>query len=224
MSDARYGLYFAPEEGSALAAFGWDWLGRDSAGTAFLPLPDDRARVVADARRYGFHATLKAPFRLAEGCRGEDLRAEAAAFAAGRAAFTGPPPALEELHGFLALRPSAPAPAIHALADECVRRFDRFRRPAAEAERARRLAAGLTPPQAAHLDAWGYPYVFDQYRFHMTLTCRLAGDERARWHTLLAGRLGAVLAEPMEFRSLALFVQPDADAPFVLAERFPFAG
>jgi hypothetical protein len=32
------------------------------------------------------------------------------------------------------------------------------------------VAAGLNQSQVANLDRWGYPYLFADFRFHMTLT------------------------------------------------------
>ena len=38
----------------------------------------------------------------------------------------------------------------------------------------------VTERQASNLDRWGYPYVFDDFRFHMTLTGPLTADDRGR--------------------------------------------
>lgn len=225
----RYALYFAPEDDSAFARFGWDWLGRRADSPDFLDPPEvglersRQAEVIADARGYGFHATLKPPFHMAEGAHLRDLCVEAAAFAAGRTAFEAMF-GLAELHGFLAARPVRPSSAIAALADDCVRRFDRFRAPARPAERAKRLALPLNDRQRTYVDAWGYPYVFEEFRFHMTLTCRLDDEERARYRAILDGLSAPALRAPVAVRSLCLFEQPEAGAPFVLIRRFPFGG
>jgi putative phosphonate metabolism protein len=216
MSTARYALYFAPEPGTALARFGADWLGSGA------DQPEGWAEVTKDARHYGFHATLKPPFRLAAGKRVAELEAAIADFAAGRAAFTEPPLELAELHGFLALRPKGTPAAIHDLADACVRAFDAFRAPPSEAELKKRLAAPLSDRQKRHLADWGYPYVLDTFRFHMTLTKRLEDMDRARWRAVLEPRLGEVLTEPVRFAAVWLFHQPQAGADFVAAKRFPF--
>lgn len=230
MTGARYALYFSPEDDSALARFGWDWLGRRPGDPALLPLPEvgldpvRQAAVVADARRYGFHATLKPPFRLADGSSPQELYAAAEAFARHRAPFAEPPFVLAELHGFLAMRPAPLSPAIAALADDCVRHFDRFRVPAGPEERRKRLAQSLTERQKRYVEVWGYPYVFEEFRFHMTLTCRLDEAERAAYRAVLRGLAGAAQAEPVAFDSLCLFEQTRAEAPFVLARRFAFGG
>lgn len=224
MTTARHALYFTPEDGTALAAFGWSWLGREPRSANCPPLADDRQDLVAAPRSYGFHATLKPPFRLAEGREEAELTEAVAAFAAARAPFVEPPLILAALGGFVALRPSTDAPRIHALADDCVRAFDRFRAPPSAAEAAKRGAAPLTERQRALLDRWGYPYVFEEYRFHMTLTGTLAEDERAAALARIAPLAAGALAEPVAVRSLCLFRQEAAGQPFVLAARFPFGG
>ena len=225
---ARYALYFSPEEGSALAEIGWRWLGRRPDRPDLLPLPPcggdhgRQAEIVADARRYGFHATLKSPFHLVDGFSRADLCAAVRFFAAERRPFIEPPFALAELDGFLALRPLQPTAAIGALADDCVRHFDRFRASSDDQERRTRPAQSLSERQKHYLALWGYPYVFDEFRLHLTLTCRLSETERAAWRSRLQPLMQPALSEPVAFQSLCLFEQPAADAPFVLSDRFPF--
>ncbi|CAA7616892.1 DUF1045 domain-containing protein [Magnetospirillum sp. UT-4] len=211
----RYALYFAPEEGTALARFGQAWL----AG-AWLEGRDD---LIAEPRLYGFHATLKPPFRLAEGRSRDELLNAAAEFARARPAFTAPALVLEPLDGFLALQPSLPSPAIDSLAADCVRHFDRFRAPPTEAELAKRLAAPLDQRHRDLLKEWGYPYVLDRFRFHLTLTRRLR-DGEADIAAVARAAAAAALAEPVAFRSLCLFEQAAPGAAFRLSARFPFGG
>ncbi len=220
MSEARrYAIYFAAEDGSHLARFGRDWLEGDAG-----PRPDNWADLVRDASLYGFHATLKAPFRLAAGIDAGQLHAALSAFAAARAPFTEPPLVLTELSGFLALCPSRPSAALQALADACVRDFDRFRAPLSPAELARRLAAPLSERQRDLLEQWGYPHVFECFRFHMTLTRALTEDEREPVRALLAQRAAPALAEPLAVASIALFEQSAPGQPFALTRRFAFGG
>ena len=225
----RYALYFTPDDDTALARFGWWWLGR-TAEDATGPLPDiglDRgwqARALAEARSYGFHATLKPPFRLIEGRSAADLRQAVADFAAGYGAFRTEPLMLEDLNGFLALRPGGDTAAIHDLAAACVEQFDAFRAPPTEAELQRRLAAPLSDRQRDLLARWGYPYVFDQFRFHMTLTCRLDAAERSQLRHVLAVPLAPVLTEPVAFTALTLFEQAGPGEPFLRTGVFPFGG
>jgi 2'-5' RNA ligase len=197
----------------------------DGAALAQPDIPGiDPARLFAitrSPRHYGFHGTLKAPFALAAGMSPAALDEAADAFARGRAPFEV---RLEvgSLDGFIALVPAASAPALDALAADCVEAFDRFRAPLAEAELARRRAAGLTPRQDRNLRRYGYPYVLDDFRFHMTLTERLQAPEHDRVLALLAERAAPICAGQLSIAALALFEQPSRDAPFVLRRRFAF--
>lgn len=208
----RYAVYAVPEPGHALETAAARWLGRDPRGGACAPGAADDD-LLADARRYGFHGTLKAPFRLAEGAREADLAAAAEALA-------GPalPVALavsDDL-GFPALRPAAPAPALDALAARCVRDLDRLRAPPTPDELARRKPERLSPRQRELLSRWGYPYVLDEFRFHMTLGARATEPARHAAFMRAAGQTFAgILAEPAPL-TIALFVEPERGAPFRL--------
>jgi hypothetical protein len=135
---------------------------------------------VREPRIYGFHATLKAPFYLAKGSNEADLERAVLDFAAAQPAVLAGELAVRELGSFIALVPNTPRPALDRLAQACVREFDRFREPMSGPERERRLAAGLSARQIENLDRWGYPYVFQDFRFHMTLTGSLPLPERSR--------------------------------------------
>lgn len=226
----RYAVYFAPVADSALARFGDRWLGRaaDSNATLEQPALDGldtaRLRALTEApRHYGFHGTLKPPFHLADGCDAADLRRALAGFAARQTPFEIDNLRLREIGDFLALVPGDSMPALSRLADACVTDFDAYRAPPDSAELAKRHAAGLTPRQAELLARWGYPYVLDEFRFHLTLTGAMVDpDERARVAELLALLIAPLLRQPVPVRELCLFHQPDRAAPFQPIERFPF--
>jgi len=182
----------------------------------------DLAALTAGPRGYGFHATLKAPFELAAEHSEAELMDFAQGFARDLAPFeTSIAPAA--LGRFLAFRTRDPSPSIEALAAQCVRAFDRFRAPLSAFDLARRRRAPLTPVEDARLVRWGYPYVFDDFRFHMTLTDEIPEDG-------LRGRLLDALtlhfveeSGPHRFDGLAVFRQADRGAPFDILERFAFA-
>jgi putative phosphonate metabolism protein len=180
MKGARYALYFVPPADSALYRFGASALGYDCYTGRDLPSLGgdgiDTAEwhaLTAEPRTYGFHATLKAPFYLHGDFAEGELIAALAEFATRQATLSPFVTSLGILDGFAALTPCATVPALDALAAQCVRDFDRFRAPLTDAERDRRLKHKLTDRQLAHLDCWGYPYVFEDFRFHMTLSGRL---------------------------------------------------
>lgn len=161
---ARFAVYYAPAPGSGLDRFGSAWLGRDARTGEVLEQPaiegltPERQRVITeDARRYGFHATLKPPFALAPGRSSAELRDALAAFAAARAPFAIPPLTLAAIGGFLALVPSARSEPLQSLADAAVRELDGFRAPPTADELARRRKARLTPGQETNSTAGGTP-------------------------------------------------------------------
>ena len=225
----RYALYWVPRPESALARFGARWLGWDIetgaevslAETAGLP-PALHAAVTGEPRRYGFHGTLKAPFRLLEGWSEGDLIDAAAEFARRRMPISSAPLRMEALGSFLALRPAQPAPALNGLASECVVWFERFRAPLTEAEVSRRRLGSLSPAQDELLARWGYPFVFGEFRFHMTLTGTLYAELRARVMTALDSTLADVLTTPLDVADLVLTVEPEPQARFRVLRRFSF--
>jgi hypothetical protein len=183
----------------------------------------DRLQALTEApRHYGFHGTLKPPFRIAAGCDVDDLCRAMAGFASQQAAFEIATLQLREIGDFLALFPASPAPALSRLADACVTEFDAYRAPPEAAELAKRHACCLTPRQAELLVRWGYPYVLDEFRFHLTLTGPIVDrKERARVAGLLQP-LVALLGQPTPVREFCLFHQPDRATPFRLIQRMPF--
>lgn len=215
----RYALYFAPDDATALAAFARRWF----QGPPLLD-PALQDRITATARRYGFHATLKAPFHLADGQSEESLRQTLAAFAASQACPATAPLALRNLDGFLALVPTRPLPQVKALAQACVENFEGFRAPLDEADLARRRAPGLTARQEENLLRWGYPYVAEDFRFHMTLTARLNDDDRATVEAALAPVTAPLCREALDLDAVSLFRQDEPEVPFTRIARYPLAG
>lgn len=225
----RYGVYFCPQDDTELYRFGSWWLGRDCRSPEAGPPPDCALntamwhRITGSPRLYGLHATLKPPFALADGHTRGELVEALAALAGDHAAFDLPSLQLVRHQGFLALMPAAASPPLTALADACVTELDRFRRPAGEAEIARRRAGGLTPRQDELLLRWGYPYVLDQFGFHITLTERLSDEDAKLVLPILASRLTEFRTATPPVTDLCLFEQAGNQAPFILTERLPLA-
>ena len=222
----RAALYFTCPKDDPLTRAAVDWLGRDAwrgldANAAAGAGPES---VVREPRRYGFHATLKPPFRLADGKSVEALRAAVAAFAAGRPALTIASLDLARIGAFFALVPGGEAPGLDALAGAVVTAFEPFRAPPTEAEIARRGPDRLTPRQREHLEAWGYPYVFDEFRFHMTLTGRVPAEDHDAVEAALRTRFAPFIGRPLAVDTLCLFVEPDPPGDFVVDMAVRLAG
>jgi hypothetical protein len=180
--------------------------------------------ITAEPRRYGLHATLKPPFRLAEGSSAEGLAETLADFACGLAPVRALPLRLKRIGRFLALVPGGPAPALDSLAAACVTHFDRFRAPPDAEDIARRERHALTAAQRENLLRWGYPYVMGEFRFHVTLTGPLDAETAARLAPALAALFAPAMTAALDIRELALFLEPSPGAPFELAQRAAMAG
>ena len=222
----RIALYYAPGTDDPLHQRASAWLGRDAVSGAEISQPAiagvDIAEVTADARGYGFHATLKPPFRV-QG----DIQAVLQTtrdFAARTAAFTLRPLQITDLDGFLALREAAPCPPLQALADGAVAALDPHRAPATEAEITRRKPEKLSPRQREYLEAWGYPYVFAEWRFHMTLTRRLTPAEKAIILPAVTDALGDAPVIARTVTDICIFAQAAPGAPFTILERLKLRG
>ena len=228
----RFAIYFAPPEESPLTQMAAAWLGRDafprSAAALVEPPRNGFSREVwraatSDPRMYGFHATLKPPFRLAAHARPEELFDRARAFARSQEKFDAPPLQVSSLSSFLALTLSEPSTRLEALAEACVREFDAFRALPLDEELARRRRARLSPKHLEYLERWGYPYVMDEWRFHMTLTSSLEPPLFDQIGAHLKGLFTPHCAAPLPVDSICIFEQPSEGEPFYVAERFPFA-
>jgi putative phosphonate metabolism protein len=222
----RVALYYAPAIDDPLHTAASTWLGRDAEANAPRRQPDlpNIAALTEDARLYGFHATLKAPMRLAEGVTWDRFVEAVEHLAAGIRPFDLPPLAVQDLHGFLALRETTQSRALQALADLCVAGVDHLRAPLTEAELARRRKGGLPPAQEALLQRWGYTYVFGEFFFHMTLTRRLTAAEKEIYLPAASDFFDPLLEQPRRVADIALFTQAAPGAPFTIARRVALKG
>ena len=219
----RYAIYFCPEN-TALARFGARVLGVD-VHRAAAPVDQfdlnalsrqEFATLTEKARGYGFHATLKAPFRLAQGQTENALIAAFQAFCASAEAATLPQTSVQNLHGFLAIMPAYQPESLQVLERDIVTYFEAFRAPLNEEERARRQPDRLSERQCAYLDQLGYPFVFEEFRFHMTLSARLTSSlSGMALHAELQDLYERLVAQPDQaIDGLTLAIQDHPNAPF----------
>ncbi len=224
MSDfQRLAIYYLPED-PALAAFGASWLGWDVETGTPSPQPDVEGigGFTSTPRKYGFHGTLKPPFHLAADTDIATLAAGLTRFAHDTAPVQLEGLRLSRIGRFLALVPEGDSTALDQLAFACVRDFDRFRRPPGADELARRRVVGLTPRQEELLTTWGYPYVADEFRFHLTLTGKLAPEARTAAEAALRTLLPH-LPRPFRVGSIALAVERE-DGMFQMIHRYTLTG
>lgn len=226
---ARYAIYFTPSPESELWRKGWKWLGRNAESGKKQPQPSlkgltgkDIAKATALPRAYGFHATLKPPFHLADGRDANQLHLAAKAFCHQRTPFRTPPFTVHSMGDFIALGPRIASASLTQLAEDCLRSFDPFRAPSSETELAKRRARGLSGSQDVMLTEWGYPYVLEEFRFHMTLTGPLPETVRSRCEAALRRYFAIECKCELYVDGLAVFRQATPDSPFLMERRYRF--
>ncbi|MCO6184634.1 DUF1045 domain-containing protein [Rhizobium sp. L1K21] len=210
----RYAIYFTPPKEDPLVKAAAAWLGRCAFGGTVEDLGVENA-LVREPARYGFHGTLKAPFSLAEGATEEALIDAFDTLAASTRPFDIAQIKLALIGPFFALVPAeGEEHQISVLAEDAVRKFEPFRAPLGHADIERRNPASLSERQRRYLMDWGYPYVFEDFRFHMTLTGKVPEEKRDEMRDRLEKQFGAFVGNPLRISHLALFCEPTRGASF----------
>jgi putative phosphonate metabolism protein len=232
MTLPRYALYFTPPADSRFWQTGSAWIGRDAASNAPITRPllanvanDTLVAITQHPRRYGFHATLKAPFHLAEDSNIDLLLQHVVEFAKTRSSFVLPHLKVAMMEDFLALIPAEHSPELDRIAGACVAEFDHHRHPLTDAELFQRRAKTLSTHQDEMLLRWGYPHVFDSYRFHITLTDSLCGmDDRfvTQVHEAAEQLFTDDMMRRCAFDAISVFKEPHPGADFQQVMRAPF--
>jgi putative phosphonate metabolism protein len=223
----RCAIYFVPPADDPLTIAAAAWLRRDGYTGARIAreieglMERDHAFLTALPRRYGFHATLKAPFHLADGRSVHELERQLARFC-DRIAPLEVKTRIALVDSFFAIVPVVPDPDLDMLAARVVTEFDAFRSQLTEIDIARRDVSRLSGRQLANLMNWGYPHVFDQFRFHMTLTGPIDHLERDHVMTVLTRHFGKLAAGPLDIGQLVLAVEPEPNAPFIVHSSHDF--
>ncbi len=223
----RYAVYYAPEPASDLAAFGNTWLGRDPANGRTIDRPDviglaagEAVAITVSPSRYGFHGTLKPPFALKHGRTRDQLEQAIAQYCADAPSVTCGPLMLKSIGRFIALAPTEPTDELGNLASGLVMALDDFRQPESESAMNKRRASGLSMRQEEYLVRWGYPYVMEEFRFHLTLSDKLDPDRMMRVRDGLAPLVSPLCKTPFRVTGVCLFGDPGDGRSFDLLRRF----
>jgi 2'-5' RNA ligase len=226
----RYAIYYTPPPFSHLARFGAGILGYDCYHGTDVPQSDINGAdpavlrlMTVVPRRYGFHATIVAPFNLHK-CTELDVADDIAAFARDYGPVMLGPLAIGTFQRFVVLTPFDGHNRIAKLASDCVKAFDRYRAPLSAVDRERRAVGGLTPRQIALMDRWGYPYVLDQFQFHMTLAGPVPEVQMAQVQAALSAAYEPLAGNHFEVDALSLMRQNDRSERFRVVERYRLRG
>ena len=222
---ARYALYYAPPIDHPLTRVAARWLGRDAFGgrVPARTLPPAWEPLITDPRRYGFHTTLKPPMRLKPEFHSWDLQTAASDFARKQVPLNVGHLKVARIGSFFALVPEEAPVALRALADAAVSELDRFRAPMGSEEFACRNKPNLDTVEVENLRTWGYPYVFERFRFHMSLTGPVPDPLADEIGAELKRRFEPCLAEPLRVDALAIFMEETPGTDFVALSRTAFA-
>jgi len=228
----RYAVYFVPNIEQQWWAQASQWLGRCAVSQQFSaqPLiaevsPKRFAEFTEHPRRYGFHATMRAPFVLASEYQPSDLIRHVSTLCQQLKPFVLPRLRVTLLEQFLALLPERDVPQITLLEHQCVTQLNDYAVPLGTEELTRRRSAGLSSHEDALLLRWGYPYVLDRFRFHCSLTGSLAKASPQEVSALTQAAHQHFDHLPLcVFDSLAVFAEPTQGADFVLLEQCPLIG
>jgi Protein of unknown function (DUF1045) len=221
----RHAIYYVPAVATLWWKLGSQWLSNSPDG--FDSIPEFRGinrlrreQLIRKPAGYGWHATLVAPFHLRADRTQEEFSERLRTVAAQQRPFELKV-RVGLLSGFAAILPAPPSTGhIDRLASTAVTQFDEFRAPLTLNEYKRRRTSICDSREIEHLERWGYPYVFDRYRFHMTLTDQITPLEAKRvltWWNKIVDRLG-----PLPIDEFSWCVEPQAGAPFAIRERFRF--
>lgn len=222
-TDVRYAIYFTPAEDDALTEKASRWLGRSAFSSTSYNDYRDYAEITAEPRRYGFHATLKAPFELSVERAEAELVDTLHAFAKRWQPLEIPRVVIGSLGPFFALVPDRVHPPLQDFAAEVVEYFEPFRAPLSQTDIERRRPQSLTDRQRQNLSLWGYPHVMEDFRFHMTLTGPVEEDAREKMANLLAAEFADFTDRPLAISGLGLFIEPARGDDFKIHSWLPLS-
>lgn len=224
----RHAIYFVPAADNVLYRFGASLIGYDAYKAEPLAFSGKIEAEIggweqftADPRRYGFHATLKAPISLATGRSEDELISAMDDFANKPRVVPAITPTVRSISSFIAIVPDKPCAELQAFARDCVTAFDGFRAPLTAADRERRNVSALSEQQITYLDRWGYPYVLEEFRFHMTLAGSVPADRLETVTGILRERFATLELTSIPVNRLTLLRQDDPTSRFKIIRHWP---
>lgn len=225
----RYTISLALSPSSELWKTGVHWLGMEPFSGEIIDQPvllgidaDRLWELTRSARRLGFHAPVKPFFRLACGVDEEQLCGLLNIFSLKHHSFVLSSLTLRAQENKFFLEPDTYPSSLLSLAADCIRTFDPYGAAPKPSESARLKAAVLSPQEKQNLELWGYPYVFNQYRFRLFLTSRITdAAEKEVMYSALARIFVTVSASPLKVDALCLFVEAGSGQPMRFIRRFP---
>lgn len=217
----RVAIYHVPS--GAFHSAGSSWLGWDNRAGRALDQPMGSAGKTIRPQKYGFHATIKAPFKLNDGCHIDTLITATQGLCASLSAVDIGTLRLKRIGGFLAIVPQSPSEELLHLAQTLVTKLDTFRSPLTQDDIARRRKSRLSARQDALMLDWGYPYVLEQFKYHMTLTDRLSDQALVASETDAAQHFAKFLTNPYSINNVSLCAE-DQDGRFHVVKTFDLSG
>lgn len=227
----RYALYYVPETGSSFNDAGSRWLGRDAYSDRVFEQPGidgltawQIAERTLNARRYGFHATLKAPAPLAGHVSEADYVRAVAEFCKSTPAVVLPKAVIQSFSGIYAIVPAEPFAPLNALEKNIVMHFEPWRGGLNDETMEKQRRGNLTDRQIELLERWGYAHAMEEFRFHITLTDRIPDDQKDAFVAAMKQHFEAFDGAPLSIDRLGIFVEDQPGAPFRILDSFPLEG
>jgi len=223
---SRFAIYYLPSESNLLSNFASSWfgwnphLGMEVSYPVWKNLNFNIAELTSEPGKYGLHGTLKPPFPLAKQENFEELRVAILKLSRSIKKFKIPSITLRVIDGFIAIVPTIRNERIDYLAEKCVKELDDFRGPESLENIKKRRSVGLSERQENHLRRWGYPYVLDDFNFHLTMTEKLRPEVSERVFLVLASKLESVLMAPLLVDKIFLCGESVENGKFKVIEKF----
>lgn len=218
----RAAIYFTPDKNNPLISHAAQWLGWDAfrAKPVSCLIKRDERWVVAPSH-YGFHATMKAPFHLHESTRLQDIDEALAIFCSKTPAILLPALKITKISNFFALVPEQQTDELLEVASKTVRFFEAFRAALTEQDIKKRNPHLLDEQQYQYLMDYGYPHIFERFRFHMTLTGAIPLTEQDKVEAILNDYFQKFLSAPFSLNGLGIFVEASNQTPFYCHSYYP---